>query len=90
MTEFKIAVSHDTLREEREHTANKIQREVSERASEEGLARARARSEIPCPPSIRSCLLMFDKGGYLSWESKFAYCPNSTQARRPRTPQLRL
>ena len=44
MTEIKIAVSHGTLREGREigkrgniPTANKIQREVSERLSEEGL-----------------------------------------------------
>ena len=37
MTEIKTARSHGTLREggEREYTANKIQREVSERASEE-------------------------------------------------------
>ena len=70
MTGIKTAESHGTLREggEREYTANKIQREVSD-----GTRRS-ARSEIPCPPSIRSCLLMFDKGGYLSWESKFAYC----------------
>ena len=77
MTEIKIAVSHGTLREGREigRRGNIPLIRFSERsASERGRKASRARSEIPCPPSIRSCLLMFDKGGYLSWESKFAYC----------------
>ena len=50
---------------------NNIQREVSGWGRRGPLGH----SAIRCLPSIRSCLLMFDKGGYLSWVSKFAYWP---------------